>query len=152
MTFRRILVRLVPVTFVVAIALAVYLHNTTGEATVPVTAALDHPGTAALRAMIDPETGQLVTGPAAAQLESGPNKSVDAELANMLSRSDEGLTAVHHPDGHVSVNLEGRFMSATVARLNPDGRVETLCTENQVEATEFLEHKPDSSGSQWEVR
>jgi len=49
------------------------------------------PGTAAMRVAIDPDTGLLV--PAL----NSPQKAVDAELSEMLSRSSEGLVEVHHP-------------------------------------------------------
>ena len=50
------------------------------------------PGSAAMRIHLDPETG--LPGPAKAPTAA----ELDAELAAMLSRSDEGLVPVHHPD------------------------------------------------------
>lgn len=89
------------------------------------------PGSAALRAYIDTETGELTQGHAAAR--------PDLELEQALSRSTEGLVEVHRPDGSVHVNLEGRFQSASVARLNRDGTVETTCVETPVQAEAFLD-------------
>lgn len=88
-------------------------------------------GTAALRVAIDPETGTLVP-------DHSPVKALDADLENMLSRSSEGLKEIVHPDGHVSVHLEGRFMSASLARVAQDGTVETTCVENSEAMDEFL--------------
>ena len=88
-------------------------------------------GSSALRVAIDPETGGLVP-------DHGPVKSLDADLQNMLSRSTAGLKEVVHPDGHVSVHLQGRFMSASVARLDENSQVETTCVENAPALESFL--------------
>ena len=89
-------------------------------------------GSAALRVAIDPETGSLVP-------DLGPVKSLDADLQNMLSRSTVGLEEIHHPDGHVSVDLQGRFMSASVARLDEEGQMETTCVESAAALEGFLQ-------------
>lgn len=115
------------------------------------------PGNAALRAAIDPQTGELVTGPEAARL-AGTDKVVDVELEQMLSRSTAGLHEVHHPDGRVSVDLQGRFMSASVARIGADGQLEKRCAVDLAEAEAFLAREDDetatpaSPGDDWEVR
>ena len=90
------------------------------------------PGSAAVRAYIDPETGTLT------QSHAYGNASADAEVENALNRSTVGLVEVTHPDGHVSVDLQGRFQSASVARINADGQIETSCVETQAEADTFL--------------
>lgn len=90
------------------------------------------PGTAAMRIAIDPDTGELVPAQAVR------NKAVDSDLATMLSKSSEGLVEVHHPDGHVSVDLQGRFMSASLARINADGELESTCVESAAQAEHFL--------------
>jgi hypothetical protein len=119
----------------------------------------DHqaPGTAALRAAIDPETGELVIGAGATGL-AGDEKAAAVGLEKMLSRSAEGLEEVRHPDGSVSVHLDGRFMNASVARIGADGKVETLCAESLDEAQEFLDATPstktapETDANGWEVR
>ena len=86
------------------------------------------PGAAAMRASIDPETGTLVQ-------EYVPASKADSpELQNMLSQSTEGLVEVHHPDGTVSVNLQGRFHSASVARIDSSGKLHTTCVDNAAAA------------------
>jgi hypothetical protein len=115
------------------------------------------PGTAAMRAAIDPQTGELVTGPEAMRL-SGADKGATAELENMLSRSTAGLHEVHHADGRVSVDLQGRFMSASVARIGDDGQVEKRCAVDAAEAEAFLAREdaraaaPETDTNGWEVR
>lgn len=100
----------------------------------PAAAERTAPWTAALRVAIDPDTGQLVPAPAA---------SVAEKAAALLNRSDEGLREVRHPDGRVSVNLEGRFMSASLARVGDDGAVETTCVESPEAAAAFLDADRD---------
>jgi len=106
------------------------------------------PGDAAMRAVVDPETGELAVG---ADALRGAAKA-DAELSAMLSKSEAGLTPVHHPDGRVSVRLDGRFMSASLARTDADGNLETLCTEDAAEARAFLEGAPERDARGLEVR
>ena len=75
------------------------------------------PGQAALRATINPETGEVEVGVATS---SAP---LDPETANALRRDSEGLKEVVHPDGSVSVNLEGRFQSVSVAHIDENGKL-----------------------------
>lgn len=87
-------------------------------------AATGTPGSAALRASIDPETGDLVVGHQPASKADSP------ELQEMLSRSTDGLVRVLHPDGSISVHLQGRFQSASVARIDSNGKLHTSCVDN----------------------
>ena len=101
-----------------------------------------------LRISIDPETGDLLGMPRADALTR------DASLRESLSRSSAGLVPRVRPDGSVSVYLQGRFMSASVARIGADGEVQTLCTDEFDQAHAFLEghegcgHPP----VEWEVQ
>ena len=53
-----------------------------------------------------------------------------------------------HPDGSVSVNLQGRFQSAAVARLTEDGTL-FICSD----ADEAVEHAlHETPASAWEVQ
>lgn len=89
------------------------------------------PGEAALRVTIDPETGALAPG--------GPStKAMAPGLQKMLSRSTTGLREVVRPDGSAGVDLQGRFMSASIARLDANGKVETTCVEDAEAAAAFL--------------
>jgi len=103
------------------------------------------PGVAGLRAAIDPETGELALGADAMRLSG--DKAAGFDLRQALSRSDVGLVKVVRPDGGASVNLQGRFMSTSVARLTPDGGVETLCTHDADEAESFLRDRPAAGPS-----
>ena len=87
------------------------------------------PGTAAMRVAIDPETGEFV--PAV-------DKAADVQLQQLLRRDSDGLVEVVHPDGSVSIDLEGRFMNASLARIDADGELETICTTNHDHAQDFL--------------
>jgi hypothetical protein len=105
-------------------------------------------GTAAMRVAIDPETGALVP-------DHSLNKGLDADMQNMLNRSSEGLVEVVHPDGHVSVDLQGRFMSASVARIDQDGQLETTCVESAEALNDFLngeEHTHTHDHAEAEVK
>lgn len=66
----------------------------------------------------------------------------DARLAdslkNALSTSSEGLTEVRHPDGTVTVDLEGRFQNFSVAKVNPDGTITTECVSDAKEVDQFF--------------
>lgn len=59
-------------------------------------------------------------------------------MQKMLNRSSDGLTVVEHPDGSKSVNLEGRFQSLSVGKVNSDGTVSTKCVTNLNEAEAFV--------------
>lgn len=63
-------------------------------------------------------------------------------LAPMVDRSTEGLKQVTHPDGSVSMDLQGRFQSVTVARVNTDGTVEQSCVDNPKAAARFFGINP----------
>jgi hypothetical protein len=59
-------------------------------------------------------------------------------LKPMLNQSTEGLVQVQHSDGSVSVDLEGRFQSVTVARVNKDGSISQSCVDNPRAAGAFF--------------
>lgn len=84
----------------------------------------------AMRIGLDPVTGTPIGMPAGAAAKP---------LAFPLLRSDEGLVPELRSDGSVRVHLDGRFRSASVARINADGAVETLCTEDLGAAQAFLD-------------
>jgi hypothetical protein len=89
----------------------------------------------AQKAAIDPATGRLrgvTPEEARALIES---------VSRELSHSDEGLTIVYHPNGMVSIDLEGRFQSAAMVRLEPDGTLRAQCVTTVEEAELFLTGK-----------
>lgn len=59
-------------------------------------------------------------------------------LKGMLNKSSEGLVEEHDADGSVTVDLQGRFQSVTVARENKDGTVSTSCVDNPRAAGAFF--------------
>lgn len=62
-------------------------------------------------------------------------------LKEMINQSTEGLTEVHHSDGSVSVNLEDRFQSVTVAK-DSNGRLSQSCVDNPQAAGAFFNIDP----------
>lgn len=82
------------------------------------------PGSAGMKAYLDPETGELTVGVAPAG-----DIDLDADTQNALRRDDEGLSVVRSADGTLSMDLQGRFQNVSVARIDENGKV-TICTEN----------------------
>ena len=88
---------------------------------------------AAQKAAVDPATGRLrgiTPEEARALLES---------VSRELSHSDAGLTLVYHPNGMISIDLEDRFQSAALVRIDPDGTLRARCVTSVEEARQFLE-------------
>ena len=76
----------------------------------------DAPGTSGLRAAIDPATGELTSEPVAADAVQS--------VTDPLQWSSEGLVIETLPDGTERVDLQGRFQSASYARVAADGALE----------------------------
>ena len=72
--------------------------------------------------------------------QDDPEKLVDG-LKQMINQSTEGLTEVHHTDGSVSLNLEDRFQSVTVAK-DANGRPSQSCVDNPQAAGAFFNIDP----------
>lgn len=85
---------------------------------------------------IDTQTGEIkpLTPEEAQKLANG--------LAPMLDKSTDGLVELHHNDGSVSMDLEGRFQSVAVARINQDGTIEQSCVDNPRAAAKFFRIDP----------
>jgi hypothetical protein len=99
------------------------------------------PARAGLVIAWDPES-QSFTMPA-------PDRSLPltAEERNAISRSFAGLVQVHHPDGSVSVDLQGRFQEFAVVHLGPDGKPVYQCLDDAATMRRaLLEPVPASSG------
>jgi hypothetical protein len=81
---------------------------------------------------VNSQTGEIqpLTKEEAAKLAEG--------LKPMLNRSTEGLVQVQHPDGSVSLDLQGRFQDVAVARVNKDGSVSQSCVNNPKAAGAFF--------------
>ena len=59
-------------------------------------------------------------------------------LKGLVNQSTDGLVETQHADGSVSVNLEDRFQSVTVARVNKDGSISQSCVDNPKAAGAFF--------------
>lgn len=84
----------------------------------------DPVGVAGMVVGIDPETGKLGM-PSRAFRDAMSNDS----RGPALSRSMEGLTVVHRPDGSKMVDLKGRFQDYAIIRITPDGKKEETCVQ-----------------------
>lgn len=81
---------------------------------------------------VDSQTGQIQ------ELTPEEAQKLAAGLKPMLNKSSEGLVEVQHPDGSVSMDLEGRFQNVAVARINKDGTVSQSCVDNPRAAGAFF--------------
>jgi hypothetical protein len=63
---------------------------------------------------------------------------IKRDLAPVLNRSADGLVVQAVPGGGQRVDLGGRFQSAAVAKIGPDGKLVTDCVESVEEADAFL--------------
>ena len=62
-------------------------------------------------------------------------------MREYMNHSTEGLTPVRHPNGMMSIDLQGRFENVTTAKRNADGTVSLECVETLEAARKFLEGK-----------
>jgi hypothetical protein len=85
-------------------------------------------------------SGQQVSVDAkSGKLRKPTQEEIDALVSGMkLNDSSEGLKAKSVGNGTVVMDLEGRFETATVAKINPDGTVSTACVNNAKGAKDFL--------------
>lgn len=91
------------------------------------------PGTASMRAYLDPETGKVTVG----VMTSSPEE-LDADTQNALRRDTEGLHVVRHADGSESMDLQGRYQSVSMVHIDANG-VKTFCTDNLDKVENALE-------------
>ena len=84
---------------------------------------------------IDRKTGKL-RKPTPAE-----SRALGAALKNLVSRSTEGLTVVERPNGTKSVDLKGRFQSATVITRNADGTISEKCVQDEAAAKAAIENR-----------
>ena len=89
---------------------------------------------------VDPQTGQIKP------LSPEEAKNLADGLKNMFNRSTEGLNQVRHADGSLSIDLQGRFQSVAVARINADGAVEQSCVDTPQAAANFFGIDPQLLG------
>lgn len=81
------------------------------------------PGADLAPAAQDP-TGLHASSPGAANFDGvSPDPATLPEVRTHARRDDEGLTEVVHPDGTVTLDLQGRFRAVPVATQDAEGRV-----------------------------
>lgn len=86
-------------------------------------------------------------------------------MKDYVNQSTEGLQVKRNATGAQYVDLDGRFENVAVAKIGPDGKVETGCVNNLADAKKFLESKEpakkpappktvtqQSDPSTWEVK
>lgn len=94
--------------------------------------AAERPAVGGMVIGIDPETGKL----------GMPTREQLKELSDLeqqrLNHSSAGLVEVHHPDGSVSVDLQGRFQEFATVRIGPDGELIFQCVDGAENAERAL--------------
>ena len=75
------------------------------------------------------------------QLTQSDRDALAGGLKDMINQSTEGLDEIHHSDGSVSVNIEDRFQSVTVAR-DDNGKLSQSCVDNPQAAGVFFNIDP----------
>ncbi|RLE23928.1 MAG: hypothetical protein DRJ65_10845 [Acidobacteria bacterium] len=98
-------------------------------------------GAAGRMVFIDPATGRVTSTPTAEQ-----RVAMQDEMAGMLNQSDEGLFDEFLANGAVLRDLQGRFQSATVIRIAPDGSRHQECTTSLTEVT-TVERQPKTEAA-----
>ncbi len=99
-------------------------RSSTDSNVVAVESSTETPGTASMMAYLDPETGELTVG----VMPTEP-LTLDADTQNALRRDTEGLEIVRHADGSESMDLQGRFQSVSVVRIDENGNA-VVCADN----------------------
>ena len=81
---------------------------------------------------VDTQSGEIkpLTAQEAEKLAEG--------LKQMLNQNTSDIPQVRHADGSVSMDLDGRFQSVTVARVNRDGTISQSCVDNPRAAGKFF--------------
>jgi len=89
---------------------------------------------------VDAQTGQIrpLSPQEAQRLADG--------LKRMLNRSTDALVEVQHADGSVSMDHDGRFQNAAVARVNEDGSLTQSCVDSPEAAAAFFGLDPKLLG------
>jgi len=69
-------------------------------------------------------------------------------IKELVNQSTDGLKAVRHDDGSVSMDLEGRFQSLALAKRDEDGKLIMSCVDNRQSAAAFFGIDPQLVGVQ----
>ncbi|QTD49160.1 hypothetical protein [Sulfidibacter corallicola] len=120
----------------------------------------EHQTTPAAKAAEKGEANAAASGGYVVQLDAARGTPVEdpvlspdiqAGLAELINTSTEGLVEQRHPNGTVTVDLQGRFQSAMVATIGKDGKVVARCYSKDPEHRCALNHsepappKPEDS-------
>jgi predicted transcriptional regulator len=91
--------------------------------------------------VLDRQTGQTrpLTPEEARRLAEG--------IKQLVNQSSEGLVQVHHENGSVSIDLQGRFQNVMLAKKEDDGTVSQVCVDNVDAAAAFFEIDPELVGA-----
>jgi hypothetical protein len=95
-----------------------------------------------------PDAQQAVQIPPKVEWREPTKEEVQLLLEGMkayVNDSVEGLRAVEHADGSVSLDHQGRFQNVSLVRINPDGTISTECVSTVKEAEGFL--KPTAAAT-----
>jgi hypothetical protein len=95
------------------------------------------PGTAGASVASDRGKLRAITREEAQILLQGVSRFVD--------QSSDGLQTVRHESGALSIYLDDRFQSVSMARLSADGKPVVRCVTTKDEARQFLANRPTSS-------
>lgn len=77
-----------------------------------------------MRVYLDPETGTLVDRPVTAEQKA----AASSDAQDLFNQDSSDLQEVRHPDGSVSMDLQGRFEMASSAYRMEDGSIGYTCT------------------------
>jgi hypothetical protein len=81
---------------------------------------------------VDSQTGQI------RELTPEEAQRMAEALKQSLNRSTDDLVQEQQPDGSVTMELDGRFQSVTVAKVNEDGSLSQSCVDNPEAAGAFF--------------
>ena len=91
--------------------------------------------------VLDRQTGQT---PPLTQEEA---RTLAEGIKQLVNQSTEGLVQIHHANGMVSMDLQGRFQNVLLAKREADGTISQSCVDNVDAAAAFFEIDPALVGS-----
>ena len=79
-------------------------------------------------------------------LTPAESQKMAAGIRTLVNQSTDGLVQMQHPNGSVSMDLQGRFQNVTVAKREADGTITQGCLDNVDTAAAFFEIDPQLVG------
>lgn len=89
-----------------------------------------------------PQTGQI------RPLTQEEAQRLAANIKQLVNQSTDGLKAVQHADGSISMDLQGHFQSMVVTKRNENGEWVMSCVDNRAAAAAFFGIDPELVGVQ----